>query len=932
MRAPQGQPIEYPKPSNNQSLTDIYVIHKPGSGTLPLAGANTYGGNTALSAGTLSLSPAVAGGYLADGADLYLTTGATLYLNTGATTDTIRSLYIDGVPQAAGEWGSAASGAANQSDLFTGSGKLNVTTLGAAATYSISGTVTENGVALAGVTVSDGTRTSDPTDADYPCLWVLQFIRKPLIWPQGAPQQPSRRHPHRQIPPLQPNPKNLENTTMKSSPTSIQARLRLPGTAALPTPSHDIPGVMPPPKPLRRLLTGLAAATAVLGLSHAAPIAVSSYTYDRGSIGWGSDTGNRLTDGVIPSITFWSDPSYVGFNGTWPQITFDLGTSNNLGTIDLSYWADSTSIFGPQNTLGDRLKISVSDDNVTYSTPVQYSPFTGPLDQVVTSSMNVTGMSARYVRLDFQKNANAAWLFFGEVAFSSAASGTTTTTTLARHTGTDTSSTYGASLSFDAAVNPATATGTVELYDGDAAGTLIGTGTLSSGACTITPASTALVLGTHDKIVAVYGGDSTHAGSTSVALSPAQVVNPGPAVTLLVTTPPSGGQPGAAWETQAKVRLLDAFGNTANSSAPITLAITTATPASGGPGTLSGTTTVSAVNGVATFSGLSINTAGVGYRLTATTAGLTPADSALFTISSGTVLYSSTDCSGQFPRITLDFTPVAGHVYRLSFSLNNPVGSLYNANIDFSPYAAADNTYNDSVIDGFYVGNLVTRQYNNGSAGEASFTSDTLSGHNGYRGPAGELDSNYEVVLDTTGTTWTTATSMSSGLGTVSGSVRTAIGTVKSVQVRVRDPGPAIATISNFRLTDTSSVVSSPYDTWGNGSFAHSFTDKDSTHDPDGDGLTSFQEFAFGLDPTSGASVNPVTPLIGGQFTYTRYAASGLTYTVEYSNDLAGWDTAATTDDGGGGVDANGVQTVTVTVTVTTLPLNGKLFVRVRAE
>ncbi|MEI6608087.1 MAG: Ig-like domain repeat protein, partial [Verrucomicrobiota bacterium] len=562
------------------------------------------------------------------------------------------------------------------------------------------------------------------------------------------------------------------------------------------------------------------------GLSHAAPIAVSSYTYDRGSIGWGSDTGNRLTDGVIPSITFWSDTNYVGFNGTWPQITFDLGTSNNLGTVDLSYWADSTSIFGPQNILGDRLKISVSDDNITYSTPVQYSPFTGPLDHVVTSSMNVTGMSGRYVRLDFQKNPDAAWLFFGEVAFSSAASGTATTTTLARHTGTDTPSTYGASLSFDAAVAPATATGTVELYDGGAAGTLIGTGTLSSGVCTITPVTTALVLGTHDNIVAVYGGDSSDAGSTSAALSPAQVVNPGPAVTLRVTTPPSGGEPGVAWATQPKVKLLDAFGNTANSSAPITLAITTATPASGGPGTLSGTTTVSAVNGVATFSGLSITTAGVGYRLTATDAGLT-SDSALFTVSSGTVLYSSADCSGQFPRTTLDFTPLAGHVYRLAFSLNNPVGSLYNALIGFSPYAAADNTYNDSIIDGFWVGNAVARQYNGGSSGEASFTSDTLSGHNGYRGPAGELDSNYEVVLDTTATTWTTATSMSSGLGTVSGSVRTAIGTVKSVQVRVRDLGPAIATISNFRLTDTSAVTSSPYDTWGNGTFANSFTDKD---------------------------------------------------------------------------------------------------------
>ena len=53
---------------------------------------------------------------------------------------------------------------------------------------------------------------------------------------------------------------------------------------------------------------------------------------------------------------------------------------------------------------------------------------------------------------------------------------TATTTTLFRHTGTVTPSTYGDSLSFDVTIDPATATGTVDLYDGGASGTLIGTG------------------------------------------------------------------------------------------------------------------------------------------------------------------------------------------------------------------------------------------------------------------------------------------------------------------------------------------------------------------------------------------------------------------------------------------------------------------------
>ena len=135
------------------------ALTKIGTGKQILSGANTYTGDTVVQNGTLTLSPTVAGGHLADAADVKLYTGGILELNTSST-DIIRSLYIDGVPQATGEWGSATSGAANQSPLFTGTGKLNVGTAGSALTYSISGTVTLNGVGLAGVTVSDGTRSA----------------------------------------------------------------------------------------------------------------------------------------------------------------------------------------------------------------------------------------------------------------------------------------------------------------------------------------------------------------------------------------------------------------------------------------------------------------------------------------------------------------------------------------------------------------------------------------------------------------------------------------------------------------------------------------------------------------------------------------------------------------------------------------------------
>ena len=81
-------------------------------------------------------------------------------------------------------------------------------------------------------------------------------------------------------------------------------------------------------------------------------------------------------------------------------------------------------------------------------------------------------------------------------------------------------------MTFDITVTATpTPTGTVTLKDGGSGGTTIGSGTLSSGACTITPALNALTAGSHANIVAVYSGDGTYATSTSSALS-TQTVNP----------------------------------------------------------------------------------------------------------------------------------------------------------------------------------------------------------------------------------------------------------------------------------------------------------------------------------------------------------------------------------------------------------------------
>jgi len=713
---------------------------------------------------------------------------------------------------------------------------------------------------------------------------------------------------------------------MKKNTASHRACLRLPGTAALATSSHDSTNVMQPVSPLRRILTVLALGAMALCITPvSAQDLISNGSFEVGSPVPGNSGQLQIAAGNTANLPGWTASQAFGWyfrasawGRTAPDGSFNMNLNSATGQNTLSQSfavaaGDTYTVSYYEAKRGNGYldtTVSVAAGLVTGAAGSPVAVTAGPSTSIVQAtavnnnwtlhSFTFTPDTTTTATITFGNHYGGGQgdndgVFLDKVSVLGPVSLATTTTTLTRSSGTVTPSIYNDSLSFDVALDPTTATGTVRLYDGGASGTLIGTGTLSGGTCTITPATTALSVGTHANIVAVYIGDTTHNTSTSVALSPAQVVNSGGATALLITTPPSGALPGVAWATQPTVNVLDASGNIVDSNASITLAITTGTPASGGAGTLIGTTTVSAVNGVATFSGLSIDTAGVGYRLTAASGQLTPADSALFSVTAGTVLYDSTACSGNFPRKTLDFTPVAGHVYTLSFSLNNPTNSVVNCLIGLSPKTLADNTYNDgTLIDGFWnsSGGTIARQYNGGGNGTA-FTS-TGSG-NGYRGSHGVLISNYEVVLDTTAVTWKTSTSMSSALGTVSGAAFTAVGTTKSVQVWVRDPGNGIyPTISNFRLTDTAVIVTPTYASWATTNGVSSTPSADSNNDGVENGVAYFMN-ATGVTTNPGITGNTVTWPNGGNIPSTEYGADKQ-FVVQTSPDLVTWTPVALGD------------------------------------
>lgn len=136
--------------------------------------------------------------------------------------------------------------------------------------------------------------------------------------------------------------------------------------------------------------------------------------------------------------------------------------------------------------------------------------------------------------------------------------------------------------------------------------------------------------------------------------------------------------------------------------------------------------------------------------------------------------------------------------------------------------------------------------------------------------------------------------------------------------------------------SSTPAVVGTPFDTWISTNYP-GLSDKTSTGDPDGDGLSNLQEYAFGLNPSSGASANPITVQLdktAGTFRYTRRdpAVSGLTYTVLTSTNLVGWAADAGATAGQTVVGTTGdVQTVAVTLTGAPLG-SASLFVRVKAE
>ncbi|MCB1131448.1 MAG: autotransporter-associated beta strand repeat-containing protein, partial [Verrucomicrobiae bacterium] len=136
-------------------------------------------------------------------------------------------------------------------------------------------------------------------------------------------------------------------------------------------------------------------------------------------------------------------------------------------------------------------------------------------------------------------------------------------------------------------------------------------------------------------------------------------------------------------------------------------------------------------------------------------------------------------------------------------------------------------------------------------------------------------------------------------------------------------------------LIVTSGTAASDYDTWHTGFTFAPGADTTPGGDADNDSMLNRDEYAFGLEPDSGSSVNPIVVPFNkstGLFSYTRRKPSltGLSYSYRYSTTLDGAWTLFTPDSTSSD-SGDPVETIEVDVPDALLS-NPRLFIRVEAQ
>lgn len=182
--------------------------------------------------------------------------------------------------------------------------------------------------------------------------------------------------------------------------------------------------------------------------------------------------------------------------------------------------------------------------------------------------------------------------------------------------------------------------------------------------------------------------DNANSGITG---SQTIIVKPDHADKLVFASQPSNTVPGGIISPPVKVQIWDQYNNLVMSS---TAWVTVAIGSSHGSGTLSGTESRKAINGVATFDDLSIDKAGTGYTLKASSRELSSATSIKFDIKLNPPTYTHTitpsPMVGDIVKDIVTSTSTSGN--KMEFKWIRPNG--HTASTDYVP--RSHNIYVDS--------------------------------------------------------------------------------------------------------------------------------------------------------------------------------------------------------------------------------------------
>src|SRR3990172_7654898 len=163
-----------------------------------------------------------------------------------------------------------------------------------------------------------------------------------------------------------------------------------------------------------------------------------------------------------------------------------------------------------------------------------------------------------------------------------------------------------------------------------------GTGTSGATLAGTTTAAAVAGVATFSTLSIDKSGSTYRLAATATGLPGATsaifAINSGAPAQLDFTLHPDSTEAGAPITPAVQVTARDTLGNPVKT---YTDNVTLAIGANPGGGTLSGTVTVAAVAGVAAFNNVTIDSAGVGYRLEAKATGLSPDTSNAFTITPG---------------------------------------------------------------------------------------------------------------------------------------------------------------------------------------------------------------------------------------------------------------------------------------------------------